>query len=925
MKNNFIRTVKMAAYYSLMGLILQGILVTFLFASPAEGQNLRDVKVSINAVNITLQQALQIIEKKTNFKFDYHKEDIPLDQKATVIVDEESLYNILEVFAKDYGLTFNRINDQIVVKKNVGQTENLVTANETGTIKGKVTDAATKEPLPGASVSLRGTTRGTFTDDKGNFEIENIKPGKYTVAASYVGYSTTTKTIQVESDKTTEVNFQLGQNVVNLDEVTVTGTMGERSVRESANPISVLTTKEIESRNLTYIGDALITLPGISNIAASDGMTSYGRIGGTGTYMFNIRGTISGTATSPSAKFIIDGVETVSYSDISYLDPNQIEKIEVSKGPMASTLYGAGASTGIIQIFTKKGNGSTHFELKTMFTTREDKYTYSNPMTYQVSLGVNGGKTDFGYNLSSNYSLYPISRYVLNNGIDEKDIRFNGNVYGNLNNIKVKLGFNYAQSENGTYSSPTSYYVALNEGWANADKLNTSTTVNDCNSKATNQRIDLNVKHIITDNLYQNLTAGTSSNESETVYITPTTTTSGTYYTYFKSQSSKQSVKYFINWAQPVFTDYSVDVTGGIDIRREKFSTVYDYYSKLYNEISISRSISTVAQGTQNVGTSYTTGLFAEGVWGYKNSLFLTTGFRIEADKSYGDHKNWYPMSRFGLTYVYPLGDFTFKPRVSYGKATESTSTAYKMDRIVTSGSYTYIYQGNQDIKPETQSGYEAGLDIFFTDKYSLSLTYFYQEVRDKVQSSYTQPDAYTYIYTYLNAACISNKGFEISAKGFFNPFTVEMNYSYIDSRYGSGYNVSASYSAYWYDGGRVILLPSTNIFARLSYRLPECISICSKRGDISFEASYKGHWLTKNYYDYYKSYCETGKYNSSYIEYYQDDPGYILFGMNLTYPVMNNLLLYANVKNLLNDQTVDFSFNSRSGRMIAFGFRLTY
>jgi len=95
MKKNILRIVKMTAYYSFLGLVLQGLLVNILLAiTPAEGQNLRDVKVTVKAVDVTLEQALQLIEQKTNFKFFYVKEEIPLNEKATMVVEEESLYNI---------------------------------------------------------------------------------------------------------------------------------------------------------------------------------------------------------------------------------------------------------------------------------------------------------------------------------------------------------------------------------------------------------------------------------------------------------------------------------------------------------------------------------------------------------------------------------------------------------------------------------------------------------------------------------------------------------------------------------------------------------------------------------------------------------------------------------------------------------------
>ncbi|MBA4320703.1 MAG: hypothetical protein C0412_20100, partial [Flavobacterium sp.] len=202
MKNNILRIVKMAAFYSLTGIVLQAILVTFLFASPSEGQNLRDVKVSVRALNITLEQALQLIEQKTNFKFTFFEDNLPLQQKATVIVEEESLYNILEVFAKDYGLTFNRINDQIVVKKNQGQKEILVTSEENGTIKGTVKEARTNQPIPGANVVIMNLKIGNTADVNGNYTINNVPEGKYIVQISGIGYGKIRKSVTVAAGKT---------------------------------------------------------------------------------------------------------------------------------------------------------------------------------------------------------------------------------------------------------------------------------------------------------------------------------------------------------------------------------------------------------------------------------------------------------------------------------------------------------------------------------------------------------------------------------------------------------------------------------------------------------------------------------------------------------------------------------------------------
>ena len=920
MKNNFKRIIKMTAFYSVMGLILQSLLINILFASStSEAQNLKDIKISVQNVNTTLEQAFQILEKKADIKFMYFKDDnLPLNESVKMDFQNETLYNILVAFAKDYNLSFNRINDQIIVKKTTGETESVITTIETGSLRGYVTDADSKEPLQGVTISVKGTTIGTFTDKRGYFEINNLKPGKYTVSATYVGYSANSKNISIVSGKTAELNFQLGQSAMNLDEVVVTGSISDRTIKESANPIAILTSKQIETKNLTFLADVLSSLPGISAAADVDGSANYG-LSGTFNNLINIRGTATGNSYSPSIKYFLDGVEVYNASTLNFIDPNAIERIEVSKGPMSSTLYGAGSSAGIIQVFTKKGKGDTQIEFKTMYTSREDIYAYRNPLTSQYSLSISGGKSDFGYRISGNYGLFPVKRYAQSNGVDERNYGLSGNVFGNVGNIKMQFGINYGFRDRGAYATPVVYYLALEEGWPNPEQW-AKTTFTDTETKSNDLDLNLNIKHVISDNIYQNLTLGLSNNTSSIVYNQPTTSASGVYYPYYKYDYSKQTIKYFANWAQPVFTDYSIDITGGVDVRRGLSSTMVNYYTTPYTEIAATRNTTADVKSTQAIAAQNTSGVFGEGVFGYKNSLYFTSGFRLETDNSYGENTGWYPMSRFGLTYVFPIGNFTFKPRASYGKSTESVNPSYKVDRIVTSGSDTYHYTGNKDLKPQIQTGYETGMDIYYGENYSFSLTLYYQKVEDMITQIDSAGGVHDYYYKFKNLTNVVNKGFELSAKAVYDQFTIDLNYSYVDSRYGTGYKNSN----YMYDGGRVVMLPSTNIFARLSYRLPQALSLCSKRGDISLEVAFKGSWLVSDYLGFYRS-VYAGKPNPNYINSYLDATGYALLNLNISYPVLDNLLLYTDVKNLLNYQNYLTNILApMGGRRITFGFKLS-
>jgi iron complex outermembrane receptor protein len=354
MKKYIIRTIKMVALYSFLGLLLQGILVNLLFAvTPAEGQNLRDVKVSVNAVSVTLEQALQIIESKTNFKFIFFEEGLPLNEKATIIVDDESLYNILEVFAKDYGLTFNRINDQIVVKKSQGQKKNLVTAEETFKIKGKVTDAKTGEPLIGASIILKPSNLGAATDLEGSYSFDvstSLAKGQQAeLVVSFINYKKKSITVILSGSNITE-NFALEEDLLKMNEVVITGTRSAQEVGNIPAAVTVVTDEEIRlGQQTTNINEALKRVPGVAMRVHLEGSTrATASIRGAGAQStFGARG----------VRILVNGVPKNnaggSGQDFINIDLASVRQVEVVRGP-SSALYGNQAG-GVINFIMEEG------------------------------------------------------------------------------------------------------------------------------------------------------------------------------------------------------------------------------------------------------------------------------------------------------------------------------------------------------------------------------------------------------------------------------------------------------------------------------------------------------------------------------------------------------------------------------------------
>ena len=129
------------------------------------------------------------------------------------------------------------------------------------TISGTVKDDK-NQPLSGVSVVIKGTAKGTISDSKGNFTINNVAAGKINVTASFVGQKSITESINVISGTNT-LNFTLQDDAMELESVIVTGVFDQRTKLESSVAITTLSPKIIEQRAARGTGDLLQAIPGI--------------------------------------------------------------------------------------------------------------------------------------------------------------------------------------------------------------------------------------------------------------------------------------------------------------------------------------------------------------------------------------------------------------------------------------------------------------------------------------------------------------------------------------------------------------------------------------------------------------------------------------------------------------------------------------
>ena len=153
----------------------------------------QNTKVSLNLQNTTVQKVFEEIEGKTEFKFFYKKEAVDLNRTVSIVVSKKDLSYVLQLLFKGTNTSYEVLDKQIMVKqasKVNGVKEDKTKSKKESlqeTVSGKVLDSKGM-PLPGASVAVQGTTKGTQTDFEGSFAI-NVAKGE-TLVFSYVGYVT---------------------------------------------------------------------------------------------------------------------------------------------------------------------------------------------------------------------------------------------------------------------------------------------------------------------------------------------------------------------------------------------------------------------------------------------------------------------------------------------------------------------------------------------------------------------------------------------------------------------------------------------------------------------------------------------------------------------------------------------------------------
>ncbi|MES2523516.1 MAG: SusC/RagA family TonB-linked outer membrane protein [Gemmatimonadota bacterium] len=272
-----------------------------------------------------------------------------------------------------------------------------------GVVTGRILEAVGGAPISNAQVTIAGTTVGALTNEEGRYTLRGVPTGNVTVRALRIGYSEASRQITVNAGETATVDLQLGKVAISLTPVVTTAT-GAQDRNTIPNQLAqVDATKQIESSQVSSVGDLLVGKVAGVQLLPGSGVNAASRI--------RIRGTSSISLSNDPIVFV-DGVRINSSnsglgtggapaSRLNDINPEDIETIDVIRGPAASATYGTDAATGVLVITTKRGRaGVAKWNVYTeQGVTRDenkypDAYTAWGKLANQTTPANNGRAAD---------------------------------------------------------------------------------------------------------------------------------------------------------------------------------------------------------------------------------------------------------------------------------------------------------------------------------------------------------------------------------------------------------------------------------------------------------------------------------------------------------------------------------------------------
>jgi outer membrane receptor protein involved in Fe transport len=736
-------------------------------------------RIDLDLGDVTIDEALRKIESASGLQFVYSAQVVPLRKRVTV---------------KATGLTVAAALTEVLFQTNVDvllSNGRLVMVRgpkplRTGTVSGRVTDVATRQPIRGATISLEGTRYSAVTGDSGQFRIGNVPAGTYALIVRRIGYAKGSQQVTI-TDQAIDVAVTLEASASLLDQVIVTGTIVPTEQRVVPNAITVISSQQIESRGITRL-DQLFRgdVPGVFAAASNSSfglgysiITARGVSGSTNTAL------LAASAASNVMKTYVDGVEMSDPSLLHTIDPSMVDRVEIIPGPQASTMYGSGAFNGVMQVFTKKGRPSARPHITGTFSVGATENTFSSDLAtnHHHALAADGGTQDFSYLVGGSYvysGQYAPGWY---------DRAIAGHLINRYQHGPISADWTVALDNHdlGVGGSNAQWYasrILSGDVGFTAGRMGQTSVSYDRSNGST---MGLNVDYSQTPEWHHRLTLGRSTAFWGFIKPVPSyQVPSDSLLIVQDVQTSRPSMAYSTTLAKRFGREGSSTLTAGADYWR--------YQGALTVAINVPALVGTLTpQATSlNRVNLYNSGFFVQEQLGLNEALFFTAGVRAERNSAFGSGHLTDYSPRFGVSYTRDIGAFATKVRGAWGRAIRPPVPGLSTEQFSFSSIYGY-YRNRIDgpaLGPESQRGAEGGVELYYRNRATLILTHYDQLVDGLIApvivdsvAPLSAPGPYAQVNQYRNTGQIRNAGWEVQSTVNARPFSVHGTYSFMKSR----------------------------------------------------------------------------------------------------------------------------------------------
>lgn len=762
--------------------------------------------LSIHFTNVSIQDGLEILADKINVGFSYNPDDLVPNKRVNFsmvnVPGHEVIYKLLEGTNLEPVLPPTR--DVIILRKKEAEIGFDIMQE---VVRGTVVDRQSGELLPGANVFIPEIQMGAATNVDGQFEISGVPTGTYSLQVNYVGYRQYTTDITVKDNEILTLEISLSADHIGMDEVVVTGQAGFTRQREVGNSVSRVNADQIETDHIRNFGDLMS-----GRVAGATIQQNSGQVGGGSS--IRLRG-VNSISQGNTPLVYIDGVRVSNRSDnigianstsspLDEINPADIDRIEIIKGPAATTLYGTEASGGVIQIFTKDGvdgdprfnftiqqgfNNNTggtqgyHSELPLNDCTAfpgcpEDGNWLRNGYIHNYSMSMRGGANNLNYFISANWG--DEQGVIAPQGSQSTNFRGNFRITP-IEDLTVRWTNSYS-FRNTTWIPDGNYFGGfllnvLRGEWGNTPNNDDSLILEELGeTRLDKYTTGVSIDYSPTSSQLHQLKVGMDYLSREYIRERP-----------------------FGNWISPLGQRWS-------DQRSEKNLT-FEYVGTLDLDLSASIS-SSVSWGTQfyndeiinvsgtgqdftgpgrkvldsgartsaseNIVRYATGGFFAQNRFGLKDHLFMTLGIRVDGHSTFGEDFGLAPYPKISGAYLISENDFwpewwdVLKLRAAWG---ESGQAPGAFDHLRTFSSVAGDDGqpglspgniGNPIIGPERSREIEFGFESsFIQGRVTSNFTWYRQRTYDALVNIPSIP-SYGFIQSQLqNVGEIESKGIE--------------------------------------------------------------------------------------------------------------------------------------------------------------------